>query len=67
MLDNEEFDLNAFLKLIVLLLTKEATSKQNAENWHKIMELFKNLEYYNLNQKIQLKYLNQILLTCKNT
>ncbi len=67
MLDVEDFDMSAFLKLIVLLLTKKATTKQNTENWHEIMEIFKNLEYYNLNQKIQLKYLNQILSTWKNT
>lgn len=67
MLDDEEFNLNTFIKLAILLLAKQATNKQNVENWHKIMELFKNLEYYNLNQKIQLKYLNQILSTWKNT
>ena len=66
-IEDENFNIYDFLKLIILLLSKNAQNKENLENWHKIMELFKNLEYYNLNQKIQLKYLNQILFTWKNT
>ena len=66
-IEDENFNIYDFLKLIILLLSKNAQNKENLENWHKIMELFKNLEYYNLNQKIQLKYLNQILSTWKNT
>lgn len=66
-LDEENFNAYEFLKSIVLLLSKSSETKQNAENWHKIMEIFKNLDYYNLNSKIQLKYLNQILSTWKYT
>lgn len=66
-LDDENFNPNEFLKTVVLLISKDAGNKQNTENWHKIMELFGNLEYYNLNSKIQLKYLNQILTTWKHT
>ncbi len=65
-LDDESFNSYEFLKSIILLLSKEAEAKQNAENWHKIMEIFRNLEYYNLNPKIQLKYLNQLLSTWKS-
>lgn len=65
-LDDENFNSYEFLKSIILLLSKEAATKENAENWHKIMEIFRNLEYYNLNPKIQLKYLNQILSTWKS-
>ena len=55
-IEDENFNIYDFLKLIILLLSNNAQNKENLENWHKIMELFKNLEYYNLNQKIQLKY-----------
>lgn len=66
-LEEESFNPNEFVKNIVLLISKDATRKENLENWHKLMELFTNLEYYNLNSKIQLKYLNQILSTWKHT
>jgi DNA polymerase III delta prime subunit len=66
-LEDDSFNPSEFLKTVILLISKDAEKKQNSENWHKIMELFENLEYYNLNSKIQLKYLNQILTTWKNT
>lgn len=65
-LEDEYFNPYEFLKSIILLLSKEAETKQNTETWHKIMEIFKNLDYYNLNPKIQLRYLNQLLSTWKS-
>lgn len=66
-LEDENFSPRNFVKTVILLISKTAHNKQNIKNWHEIMELFTNLEYYNLNSKIQLKYLNQLLTTWKNT
>lgn len=59
LLDDEEFDFNAFLDAMILNIVPEA--KQNPQFWHQLLELRGKEASFNLNPRLQLDNLTRDL------
>ena len=58
LLEKDDFNLNEFLEILLIILSIEQSSaKINQKLWHRILELRQNADYLNLNPRLQLENL----------
>lgn len=57
-LDQDDFNLNEFLEILLMMFSQGKLSKKvNLKLWHRILELRRNTDYLNLNPRLQLENL----------
>lgn len=52
--DNEKFNINLFLDILMFVLKSKNDLKNNFQLWKRILKIKQDMSYYNLNSKLQL-------------